>query len=229
MATASFVTDLTEIATQAAEAAAGVGSILASFKLLDLSKDYYKLYKAQRDFYYSTFHTGVEAPLAAEVYSDTAPTLDYSARVSEAYNEETGPFGGRSTDARGWWERHASAYSAILDPRLLLQLPIDTARVASDWTNYMFRFEESYYDVRNDTRWRKRLGLHNIGIKQGTGVSSAMGQALSGYQDHISDLGSQLATYGNGIARHVGYRRGLSDTSDDFDVGAFSTSSRVSV
>lgn len=227
MAGAAFVTDLTEIATQAAEAAAGIGSILSGFKLLDLSKDYYKLYKAQRDFYYDTFHVRVESPLANEVYSDPAPHLDYSGRVSSAYNSETGPFGGKSADARGWWERHASAYGAILDTRLLLELPLDTARVKSDWTNYFFRFEESYYDVRNDIRWRKRLALHNLGIKQGTGVSSAMSNALSGYQSHISDLGSQLATYGNGIARYVGYKRGLSDTSDDFNSATFRPRTRM--
>lgn len=217
MAAAAFVTDLTEILTQAAEAAAGIGGILSGFKLLDLSRDYYNLYRDQRSFYYNTFHVRVEAPLANEVYSDPLPQLDYAGRVNTAYDIATGPFGGQSTDARGWWERHANTYGAVLDTRLLAELPLDTARIKSDWTNYLFRFEENYYDVRNDIRWRKRLALHNLGVKQGTAVSSAMGNALTEYQQHISELGSQLATYGNGIAKHVGYQRGLSDTADDFD------------
>lgn len=217
MAAAAFVTDLTEILTQAAEVAAGVGGVLAGFKLLDLSKDYYRLYQRQREFYYNTFQVGVEAPLASEVYEDIAPVLDYEGRVNTAYNAATGPFGGKSTDAEGWWKRHASAYGAPADTRLASELPLDQQRVQSDWTNYLFRFEESYYDVRQDIRWRKRLAIHNLGIKQGTAVSSAMDSALKGYQSHISDLGSQLATYGNGIARYAGYKRGLSDTADDFD------------
>lgn len=222
MAAAAFVTDLTEIATQVAEAAAGIGSVLASFKLLDLAKDYYRLYDQQRQFYYNTFQAGVEAPLAQEVYLDTTPVLDYAARVYTAYNNSTGPFGGQSANGRTWWERHAEAYGAAPDPRLAQEYYTDEARVKSDWTNYLFRFEESYYDLRLDIRWRRRIALHNIGIKQGTNVSSSLGDALSGYQSHIADLSSQLATYGNGIARYVGYKRGLADTADDFNSLAIS-------
>lgn len=226
MAAAAFVTDLTEIATQIAEAAAGIGSVLSSFKLLDISKDYYRLYQRQREFYYSTFQMGVEAPLRNEVYSDPMPTLDYASRVATAYNHATGPFGGEASNAKGWWERHAATYGAPLDERLLREYPLDEARIKSDWTNYLFRFEESYYDTRMDIRWRKRIALHNIGIKQGTAVSSSMADALSGYQSHIADLGSQLATYGNGIARYVGYKRGLADTADDFDSMPFNSRPR---
>lgn len=217
MAGAAFVTDLTEIMTQAAEAAAGIGGVLTGFKLLDLSKDYYRLYDEQRRFYYDTFQAGVEAPLANEVYVDAEPVLSYAGRVSTAYDVATGPFGGRSGDARGWWERHAQAYGALLDTRLVKELVLDEARVKSDWTNYLFRFEESYYDLRQDIRWRKRIALHNIGIKQGTAVSSSMDTALKHYQGHIQEFGSQLATYGNGIARWTGYKRGLSDTAAEFD------------
>lgn len=217
MAGAAFVTDLTEIATQAAEAAAGIAGVLSGYKLLDLAKDYYRLYADQRNFYYNTFQQGVESPLASEVYSDPKPVLDYAGRVGTAYDTATGPFGGRVTNARAWWDRHASAYGAVLDPRLLRELPLDEARIKSDWSNYLFRFEEQYYDVRSDVRWRKRIGLHNIGIKQGTAVSSSMGDALGHYQGHIADAGRQLATYGNGIARYAGYKRGLADTAQEFD------------
>lgn len=209
--------DIVEIATQAAEAAAGIGGLLAGFKLIDLAKDYYKIYKQQREFYYNTFQNRVERPLAQEVYGEAAPTLDYAGRVATAYNSDTGPFGGRSGDGMAWWERHANAYGAGLDDRLLQEYALDSARVKSDWTNYLFRFEEQYYDVRTDIRWRKRLALHNVGIKSGTQVSSALGGALGEYQGHIADFGNQLATYGNGIARYVGYKRGMSDTSESFD------------
>lgn len=228
MAAAAFVTDLTEIATQVAEAAAGVAGVLSSFKLLDLAKDYYELYKEQREFYYTTFQQGVEKPLAEEIYNDAKPVLDYSGRVATAYNAATGPFGGRSADMLAWWERHRRTYGAYEDANLRKESVLDIARIKSDWTNYLFRFEETYFDLRNDVRWRKRIALHNIGIKEGTAVTSSMATSLGQYQDQISNFGDQMATYGNGIARYVGYKRGLSDTSDDFSAMEY-TSSGVAV
>lgn len=221
MAAAAFVTDLTEIATQVAEAAAGVAGILASFKLLDLARDYYDLYRDQREFYYTTFQQGVEGPLAQEVYDDPIPVLDYAGRVGTAYDIATGPFGGRSSDMRAWWQRHRQAYGMLEDANLLKESVLDIQRVKSDWTNYLFRFEETYYDLRNDIRWRKRIALHNIGIKEGTAVTSSMATSLGQYQDQIQDFANQMATYGNGIARYVGYQRGLADTADDFSAMSY--------
>lgn len=227
MAAAAFVTDLTEILTQAAEAAAGAANILAGFKLLDLARDYYRLYESQRNFYYNTFQQGLEAPLAAEVYADAKPVLNYAGRVATAYDTATGPFGGQSGDAMGWWTRHAQAYNTLISPELGREFAVDIARVKSDWTNYLFRFEEAYYDVRSDIRWRKRLALHNIGVKEGTAVTSALGTSLAQYQDQIQDMDNQLATYGNGIARSVGYKRGLSDTADDFSTVPYDTNPNI--
>jgi hypothetical protein len=99
------------------------------------------------------------------------------------------------------------------------ELEVDTARIRSDWSNYLFRFEELWADVRNDKRWADRLMLHNVGLKQGTSVVSNLTSSLKEYQANISDLGNQLATYGNGIAMYAGYKRGLSDTADDFSRG----------
>ena len=216
MAAAVFSTDLTEILTQAAEAAAGIAGIYNGFKILELAKDYYELYKHQREFYYDTFQQGVEAPLAVEVYNDPLPTLNYARTVGLAYATDTGPFGGKSTDARGWWERHANAYGATLDSRLLKEFAIGELAIKSDWSNYLFRFAEIYYDSQSDIRWKKRLTLHNIGIKEGIAVSSALNSALAGYQDNLKDWGNMLATYGNGIARETGYKKGLADTADNF-------------
>lgn len=217
MAAAAFVTDLTEIITQAVEAAAGIASLYNSYKLLEIAEDYYDLYKRQREFYYTNFQQGVEAPLAGEIYAEAKPVLDYAGRIATAYNPVTGPFGGQATDMTGWWLRHANAYGAALDPDLVQEQTTDILLIQSDWTNYLFRFEENYFDVRNDIRWRKRLAVHNMGVKQGTAVSSAMDTALMGYQGQLNEFGNQLATYGNGIAKFVGYKKGLADTADDFN------------
>lgn len=221
MAAAAFVTDLTEIFTQAAEAAAGIGSILQNYELLKISENYYKLYERQRQFYYDTFQVGVEAPLAAEIYTDPIPVLNYTGQVGEAYNAVTGPFGGASTDTLGWWTRHAQAYNTAISPQLQLELTTDIARIKSDWTNYLFRFEEVRFDQTTDIRWRKRLAVHNIGIKIGADVSSAMEGALTHYQEHIAESAGQLATYGNGIAKWVGYQRGLSDVSEAYNAMSY--------
>lgn len=223
MVSASFVIDTTEVATQVIEAAAGLANIYSSFKLLDVSKGYYNLYKQQKEFYYDTFQTRLETPLSNEVYTIPVPVLDYARTVLTAYNNDTGPFGGRATDAAGWWDRHGQAYSTAMDSRLEKEMQLEVAKIKTDWTNYLFRFAESYYDLENDIRWKKRLALHNIGIKTGTAVSSALSGALGNYQEHVQDFSNQLATYGNGIAKYVGYKNGTADTSESFGRGRYGT------
>lgn len=218
MVTASFVVDTTEIATQIAEAIAGIGSIVAGMKNVELARKYYDLYKQQRDFYYSVFQQGVEIPLISEVYNTPYYYKDYAARVNTLYNADTGPFGGESGDITGWWIRHANMYGQDKDG-MIGELEADEARIRSDWTNYLFRFEELWADVRNDQRWANRLTVHNIGLKQGAQVATNLQTSLEKFQDNISDLSSQLATYGNGIAQYAGYKRGLQDTSNQFNTG----------
>lgn len=213
---AAAVIDTVEILTQVVEAAAGIAGVITSFKMLSLAKKYYNLYKNQREFYYDTFQTGLEAPLATEVYGIPVYTLDWGGQIGSIYDGETGAFG-ESTDAEAWWARHGAAYSTVNDSRLLKELPFDKVKVKSDWTNYLARFEEQFADITNDIRWRKRFALHNIGIKQGTAVAASLDSSLDNYMEHVNDFGNQLATYGNGIAKYVGYRKGLADTADDFN------------
>lgn len=208
--------DLVEIATQVVEAAAGIASVITAFKSLGLAEKYYDLYVSQRNFYYDTFQTGLEAPLAAEIYADTPYALSYVGRLAAASNAISGPYGGQSTNAAAWWARHGEVYNTPNDPRLVKELPFDLARVRSDWSNYLFRFEEQFYDTVSDIRFRKRVALHNIGIKQGTAVAASLDSALDQYITHIDDFGNQLATYGNGIAKYAGYKRGMADTADNF-------------
>jgi len=218
MVTASFVFDLTEVATQAIEAAAGIGALIQGFKLVEISRNYYNLYNAQRTFYYNVFQLGVEVPLLAEVYAMPVYAIDYAGRIATAYSAINGPFGGKSTDTAGWWKRHANMYAFAPDP-LITALPVDKAAIQSDWANYLFRFEELWADIRNDERWSRRLAIHNIGLKQTAEVSTALDSALGQYQDNIEDMSDQLATYGNGIAKYVGYKRGLADMSAEMTHG----------
>ena len=210
--------DTVEIATQAIEAAASVASGIQNLRIIEVSKDYYNLYKSQRDFYYDNFQSNVEAPLINEVYQIPYYVTDYAGRLAVLYNPQYGPFGGKATDIDGWWTRHAEMYGDSKDTRITA-LDADTARLQSEWVNHFLRFEEHWADLQNDSRWEKRMAIHNLANKVGTAVASSLNGALASYTNHIQDFGNMLATYGNGAAAFVGYRRGLSDVSDDFNQG----------
>jgi hypothetical protein len=204
-----------EVATQVVEAIGSIASGIQALRILNISKDYYNLYKREKDFYYDTFQDKAETPLVNEILGIAVYNRDYAGRVAALYNSETGPFGGSSTDIQGWWERHCAMYGALPDDRIK-ELDVDMARLQSDWTNHIFRFEETWADLRNDSRWQKRLMAHNIGIKQGTSVTSALDGSMNQYQEHVQDLGNMLATYGNGIAAYAGYKKGLYDPNNNF-------------
>lgn len=218
MATASFVVDTTEIATQAAEAAAGLGSFLSGLQNIELSRKYYDLYNQQRQFYYNTFQNGAERSLASAAYSAPVYVLAYGTRAQTVLDSTTGPLGTAATDVTAWITRRAGMYAQDMDDRIT-SLEVDMARIKSDWVNYLYRFEELWADIRNDTRWANRLTVHNIAIKQGTAITAALSGAVREYSSQITDLASQLATYGNGIAKYAGYRRGLQDTAESFTLG----------
>lgn len=218
MAAATFMTDLTEIATQIAEAAAGLGSFIAGLKNIELARKYYNLYNSQRQFYYNVFQAGAEAKLASAAYSEPYYPLNYISRVNTILDPVTGPLGAPISDVAGWVNRHAAMYAKTMDGEIT-ELPVDMARLKSDWANYLFRFEELWADVRNDDRWAHRLTVHNIAVKQGAVLETALSGAVRNYTDQMADLSSQLATYGNGIAKYAGYKRGLNDTADYFNTG----------
>lgn len=218
MAAATFMTDLVEIATQAAEAAAGLGSLLSGLKNIELSRKYYNLYNSQRQFYYNVFLAGAEAKIASDAYSEPYYVLNYIARVGTLLDPVTGPLGAPISDVQGWINRHAAMYAKTMDGEIT-ELDSDNACLRSDWANYLFRFEELWSDIRNDDRWAHRLTVHNIAVKQGAIVETALSGAVRNYIDQMQDLSSQLATYGNGIAQYAGYKRGLNDTAEYFNTG----------
>lgn len=218
MVSQNFIFDETEVLTQAVEAASAIGSLMQSFKSVAIANSYYNLYASQRTFYFNTFQSGVEQPLIGNLSTDLPYTYNYSGRINTMMDPNTGPYGGPSSDTVGWWTRHAGMYGTTPDP-LITEQNIDIPRVQSDWANYLFRFEEYWYDVRNDQRWYKRTTVHNIGIKQGSAVVPALHYGLSNLTSQIGDMADQLATYGNGAARYAGYQRGLADVADFFRQG----------
>jgi hypothetical protein len=230
MAAATF--DVVEIATQAAEAAGALGSVFTGFQLLSVAKDYYQLYAQQRYFYQVVFQYGVEAPLIDEVMSIPSRRYDYNAQLLTVFDDLTGPLAGFdmdtfeshnpnvSGDTGGWWTRRAQMYYADKDP-IITALPADRARLESDWANYLFRFEEHYTDIMNDIRFNKRLGVHNIGLKQGAYVSAALSTSFGNYEDALDGTADSLSATANGAAAYSGYRQGRSDTNDAFNATTY--------
>lgn len=204
------------IADVAGDIAVGVLFAANAFKSLDLARKYYDLYKEQRDFYYATFQNGVEGPLSLEVAAIPIRTANYTARLAELYDIGFGILAGSAASVPVWLERHRAMYADVPVATIDQEIYSDTSRIVSDWSNYLFRYEEHIVDTENDIRWRKRMMLHNIGIKQGTAVAAALDQSLGMFQEQLNGLSDQLATYGNGIAKYAGYRKGTADTADSF-------------
>lgn len=210
------IEDLTELAAEVVEAGAGIASAISSFKAIDTAQNYYNLYKQQRDFYYTTFQNGGEALMAAEIGAEAPYQVDYAGRMADLANVSTGPLGATLADTQGWITRHAGMYAQTPDTKITESAEA-LARLKSDWANYLFRYEELWADLREDDRWAKRLTLHNIAIKQGTAVAASMADGLENYQNALGAFGSQLATFANGAAQFIGYRRGLNDAGTAFE------------
>lgn len=204
-----------EIATQIIEAVGTIVSAYASVKLLEVAKDNYNLWNDQREYYFTIFQQGVEVPLAAEIFAVPVRALDYAAQVATISDVDTGAFGGDAGDIGGWLDRHASMYNTVRSP-YITELAPDTARLKSDWGNYLFRYEEHATDVFNDIRWDRRLAVHNIGIKKQTAVSASLATGFKAYEDAIDGVGDQFATLANGAAAYAGYKQGRSDVESDF-------------
>jgi hypothetical protein len=226
MATASFVTDLTEIVTQAVEAAAMVGSLFSSLAAVDQARDYYNLYNQQRQFYYNVFQKGAEAPLAAMVYTTAITNIDYAGTAKEVYGP-TGPLKQQITSTLGWWNRHSLMYGASpSQPIVSEELQLDEIALESHWANMMYRYDESLVDLLNDQRWDHRMKLHNVALKQQSAVISGLSSAVDLREENMSATGSYLANVANSLAQRRGLIQGHKDAQSRYAEMA-STSSNI--
>lgn len=211
MATASFVTDLTEIITQAVEAAAMVGSLWSSAKMVSQARSYYNLYNTQRQFYYSAFQLGAEAPLAATVYGTSIAVINYTRAAAEEYLP-TGVFNGAMGDTQGWWTRHSAMFGQAPSIDILTEeYAQDRVLVQGHWTNVMYRFEESNVDLLNDQRWDHRMKLHNVAMKRQSEVVSELASGVGLRESVMSNTSSYLADAASSLAERRGLVRAHKD------------------
>lgn len=205
MAAATFMTDIVEIITQAAEAAAGIGALYSGFKVIDRARDYYRLYDDQRRFYNAQFQKGAEAPLALEVFTQPAYAINYAGTRGEAWGR-TGPIGGMS-DVLGWWSRHSAVFGSSVSAAIMQdEYTQDVVLLETHWTNIMYRFEEQQFDILHDQRWDHRSKMHNIGLKQQSAVLSGLASGEGAIEGAISATGGYLAGVSNSLAEMRGYK-----------------------
>lgn len=212
MATATFMTDLTEIITQALEGAAMIGSLWSSFGVVDLARSYYNLYNAQRQFYYSTFQVGAEAPLAVAVYNTPLVTMQYAGTAALLYGAQ-GVFGGAmGSSALPWYTRHSLMFGATPAAAILSdELTQDQLLVESQWTNVMFRFSEVNFDLLSEQRWDYRMKLHNVALKQMSTVLGSLASSVEQREGIMSDRASNFAGMANSLAQRRGLVQGHKD------------------
>jgi hypothetical protein len=212
MAAAVFETDLTEIITQAIEAAAMLGSLWSSFGVVDLARSYYNLYNAQRQFYYTTFQQGAEAPLAVTVYNTPLVTLQYAATAAQLYSP-TGVFGGAmGVSPQPWCTRRGLMFGAGMPTSIIEdELFQDQELVESQWTNVMYRFAEVNFDLLSDQRWDHRMKLHNVALKQMSTVLSGLASAVELREDTMTSRASYFADVSNSAAQKRGMVQGHKD------------------
>lgn len=222
--------NMTEVLTQIIEVAGAWGSIQQADKLLDVGYDYYDIYAAQKDYLRMLFYDSYGGKIPAtldEVNAILPYVTDYAAAANAIWDAQTGVFveEGDSGPMKEWITRRLTdtangSYDGIFDSNPFMYLSkADLAKIETDWTNYLFRYDEAMVDVLNDIRWQKKTQTLNIAVKQGNQIGTALENSLGTYQQNIADLGSQLATYANGAAQYIGYRRAFRDTAEQLQSG----------
>lgn len=189
-----------------------IGSLWSSFGVIDLARNYYNLYNAQRLFYYSVFQQGAEAPLAVTVYNTPLVTMQYAATAAQLYSP-TGVFGGAmGVSPQPWCTRRGLMFGAGMPTSIVEdELFQDQELVESQWTNVMYRFAEVNFDLLSDQRWDHRMKLHNVAMKQMSTVLSGLASAVEAREDTMTSRASYFADISNSAAEKRGLVQGHKD------------------
>lgn len=216
MVTASA--DVVEALSVAIEAGIGVwyADHIADglMEMMAVSRSYYTLYKQQddlmRELVYD-YSTGIIPALLRETKLENPQDPDYASRIGDMWGSD-GIF---PTPANTWYNSKKYKYlgNAYTFEGVYRQTA-DRTRLQSDWTNYMFRFEELNTTVDNDVMFQKKLQVMNLGLKVGSSVASSLQDSLGNYQEQMGRSVDQLSTFANGFAQYVGYNRGSNAAKD---------------
>ena len=203
---AAAIRDASEEADWLADIAVGVAaaaSIYASYAYLSIGRDYYDLYREQRDFYYNNFQVNAESPFAAEVFVEPLYVKDMPGAYSTLFNDMLAyldPY-------ENWYERKMRMYHMpnFLDTTTHSPQALDRAAHQDDWGNYLSAREKHLEDVYNNRRLSRQLDSLNVGVKQGTAVERGLASSFAVLDDAYGTAGDFFATQANSLGRMSGY------------------------
>lgn len=223
---------LKDIADESAEVGAGaviatLGSLYIQSRYNALANKYYRLYKDQRDFYFTDFQNNVNGeagllvqvfnnPLAGNGIAGTVYNPQYGNQVNEVAVFDINAFSSL------WWEQRAGMYYTTPfdtghNPLGATSAPgepvaIDKAATIADMDTYLFRYEDHRADVYNERTWEWQNQALNFGVKQASVVQSGLATSFGFLDKATETMADFFGVQANGLGRYAGYKRGLSTT-----------------
>lgn len=219
----------------AAAIIAGIVSLYITVQYQNLANNYYKLYRDQREFYYTNFQTNGEAPLTTQVFDNPlAGNGQAGILYQPEYVNESNVIGGFTVhDFSGnqdflngdWWDRHANFYGVRALRNTVYRdafggilagnaepIGIDIAASIDDGTNYLYRYEEHRKDVYDERTWEWQNQALNFGVKQANVVQSGLATSFKFLDDAAEGMSDFFATQSNGLAMQSGYKNSFNRT-----------------
>lgn len=189
--------------TDMAAALAAVLSVATAWRMHNINKDYYTLYKEQRDFYFDEFGALAESPFAAEVFNEPV----YVENMAGVYADMSNDFLAFFEPYEGWYERKMVMYHMPSFLNLSTHSPqtVDRAAHQDDWGNYIASRERHLRDVYSNRRFSRQLDSLNVGVKQGTAVERGLASSFAVLDEAYGTAGDFFATQANGLGRMFGY------------------------
>lgn len=214
-----------DFAAEVAFAAAAIANLAIQLKYIDLANDYYDLYDAQRQFYYSNFQNNpngelgllnqvFNSPLAGNGQSGTSYNPGYTPQSASVEVFDNTEFGSSQ-----WWSHHTYMYNDTPftqgfdgygnvvtngQPEFL-----DRRATTTDFDNYLYRYEEHRKDVYDERTWEWQNQSLNFGVKQANVAQSGIATSFSFLDLATTNMADWFATQANGLSRYSGYRSSL--------------------
>lgn len=217
---------------------AGANGLLAAaveYKYLSLASDYYDIYKAQRDFYYTNFANynggspiGFEAAFTDQVFDNPLLPQGQSGTLYQpqyiAQNALISNFADPASSPnffKDWWLNHANMYGDIemneanfSGPLMSAWEPdeVDLQATIDDYSTYLERYEEHRKDVYDERTWEWQNQSLNSSVKQASVVQSGLATSFGFLDEASTGLSDWFSTQSNGLSTYSAYRKAEAGT-----------------
>lgn len=200
----NILTNIPEDINQAIEAAGVAAQLFLIIQYVDLAKNYYNLYKQQRNYYYDNFQVNGEAPLNSEVFSVPFYVPGYAGATNTS---ALFYFNSDYNNIRANFTENLLNHNRMFFDTTTIPLPIavDLAEIKDDWYDYQFRYEEHKRDVYNARRYAQMMDSSSFGVKEGAQVERGLATSFQVFDEASGQLISGINTIGNGFAAYHQY------------------------